>query len=594
MFKKIFQHKWRIILILILVVLIGYFTYPKIFKKNNEVRYVLAQVEKGTVLVSVSGSGQISAIDQIDIKPKISGTIEGIYVKDGDEIKKGKLIFKLDESDYQKAVRDAENALQTAKLDLEKLLEPADELDILKAENDLTQAKNTKQKAEDNLEKTYDDGFNTVSNTFLNLPSIMSDLDDMFFDNSIESVYDNIDWYSNLIVRWREYDDSLAVYKNDAIIKYNKADSEYDLNFNHYKKTSRDSSKKEIEDLINETYQTTKDIAESIKSFKNYTDFIKNILIDKEIRVPTIINTHQTALDSYTSKVNSYLTSLLSAKQSIKDYKQAILDAEAAIQEKTLSLAKLKAGPDELDIRTKKIAIQQKEDNLKTAQENLAKCFVYAPFDGLISEVKVKKGDTVSSGTVLATLITKQKIVEITLNEIDAAKVKVGQKATLSFDALPDLTLTGQVNEIDTVGTVSQGVTSYGVKINLDTDDERIKPGMSVTANIVIEAKTDVLVVPNSAVKSQGDLRYVELIEAPAEIKNKLKIGTSIVLPKEIQIKNQPVEIGSSSETITEILSGLKEKDLVVSSKINQSKETQTQRTPSFQFPGMGGQIRPR
>ena len=594
MFKKIFQHKWRIILILILVVLIGYFTYPKIFKKNNEVRYVLAQVEKGTVLVSVSGSGQISAIDQIDIKPKISGTIEGIYVKDGDEIKKGKLIFKLDESDYQKAVRDAETALQTAKLDLEKLLEPADELDILKAENDLTQAKNTKQKAEDNLEKTYDDGFNTVSNTFLNLPSIMSDLDDMFFDNSIESVYDNIDWYSNLIVRWREYDDSLAVYKNDAIIKYNKADSEYDLNFNHYKKTSRDSSKKEIEDLINETYQTTKDIAESIKSFKNYTDFIKNILIDKEIRVPTIINTHQTALDSYTSKVNSYLTSLLSAKQSIKDYKQAILDAEAAIQEKTLSLAKLKAGPDELDIRTKKIAIQQKEDNLKTAQENLAKCFVYAPFDGLISEVKVKKGDTVSSGTVLATLITKQKIVEITLNEIDAAKVKVGQKATLSFDALPDLTLTGQVNEIDTVGTVSQGVTSYGVKINLDTDDERIKPGMSVTANIVIEAKTDVLVVPNSAVKSQGDLRYVELIEAPAEIKNKLKIGTSIVLPKEIQIKNQPVEIGSSSETITEILSGLKEKDLVVSSKINQSKETQTQRTPSFQFPGMGGQIRPR
>ena len=594
MFKKIFQHKWRIILILILVILIGYFTYPKIFKKNNEVHYVLAQVEKGTVLVSVSGSGQISAIDQIDIKPKISGTIEGIYVKDGDEIKKGKLIFKLDESDYQKAVRDAENALQTAKLDLEKLLKPADELDILKAENDLTQAKNTKQKAEDNLEKAYDDGFNTVSNTFLNLPSIMSDLDDMFFDNSIESVYDNIDWYSNLIVRWREYDDSLAVYKNDAITKYNKADSEYDLNFNHYKKISRDSSKKEIEDLINETYQTTKDIAESIKSFKNYTDFIKNILIDKEIRVPTIINTHQTALDSYTSKVNSYLTSLLSAKQSIKDYKQAILDAEATIQEKTLSLAKLKAGPDELDIRTKKIAIQQKEDNLKTAQENLAKCFVYAPFDGLISEVKVKKGDTVSSGTVLATLITKQKIVEITLNEIDAAKVKVGQKATLTFDALPDLTLTGQVNEIDTVGTVSQGVTSYGVKINLDTDDERIKPGMSVTANIVIEAKTDVLVVPNSAVKSQGDLRYVELIEAPAEIKNKLKIGTSIVLPKEIQIKNQPVEIGSSSETITEILSGLKEKDLVVFSKINQSKETQTQRTPSFQFPGMGGQIRPR
>jgi HlyD family secretion protein len=592
MFKKIFQHKWRTILILTLVVLIGYFTYTKIFKKNNEVRYVLAQAEKRTVLVSVSGSGQISALDQIDIKPKISGTIEGIYVKGGDEVKKGKLIFKLDESDYQKVVRDAENALQTAKLDLEKLLKPADELDILKAENALIQAKNAKQKAEDNLEKAYDDGFNTVSNIFLDLPSIMSNLHDMFFENSIESAYENIDWYSNLIVRWRrEYDDSLAVYKNDAIAKYNKADSEYDLNFDHYKKTSRDSSKEEIEDLINETYQTTKDIAESIKSFKNYIDFIKDILIEKEVRVPTIINTHQTTLDSYTSKVNSYLTSLFLIKQSIKDYKQAILDAEASIQEKTLSLAKLKAGPDELDIKTKKIIIQQKEDNLKTAQENLAKCFIYAPFDGLISEVKVKKGDTVSPGTVLATLITKQKIVEITLNEIDAAKVKVGQKATLTFDALPDLNLTGKVTEIDTVGTVSQGVTSYGVKIVLDSDDERIKPGMSVNAEIIVDVKPDVLTLPNSAIKSEGNLHYVQLIDAPKEIKDKLKIGRAILLPKEVKIKNQPVEIGVSNDTLTEILSGVSEGDIVISSKV--TPQTQTPQTRSmFQFPGMGPQRR--
>jgi HlyD family secretion protein len=241
-----------------------------------------------------------------------------------------------------------------------------------------------------------------------------------------------------------------------------------------------------------------------------------------------------------------------------------------------------------LAIQTAQNNLTRMKNALSDAEENLADCSISAPFDGVISDVKVKKGDTVSSGTVLATLITKQKIAEITLNEIDAAKVKLGQKATLTFDALPDLTLTGKVTEIDTVGTVSQGVTSYGVKIALDTDDERIKPGMSVTAEIVVEAKPDVLTLPNSAIKTQGNSNYVELIEASDTTKNKLKIGSSIVLPKNVQIKNQTVEIGISNDTMTEIVSGLKEGDIVISSKI--SSQTQTQSTQNqfrLQIPGM-------
>ena len=92
------------------------------------------------------------------------------------------------------------------------------------------------------------------------------------------------------------------------------------------------------------------------------------------------------------------------------------------------------------------------------------------------------------------------------------AKVKVGQKVTLTFDAIEDLSITGEVAEIDTLGTVSQGVVNYAVKIVFDTQDERVKSGMSVSAAIITDVKQDVLLVPNAAVKS-NDEQYVEVLE---------------------------------------------------------------------------------
>jgi len=582
--KKIFQRK-IIIPLLIILVLGSYFGYRAIKNKDKETRYVLASVQKGTIVVSVSGSGQISSSDQIDIKPKVNGEVSAIFVEEGEKVKTGKLILKLDDTDFQKAVRDAETSLETAKLELEKLLEPPDELALLQAENSLAQAKETKQKAEDNLEKAYEDGFNTVANAFLDLPTVMAGLQDILFGDDFSRIQSNINYYTDTT---KIYDERVFQYEKDAYDRYQLARKAYDQNFADYKSASRYSDKVAIEELISQTYETTKSIAEAVKSANNLIQFYKDKLTERDLKPNPLSDTHLSSLNTYTGKTNSHLLNLLSIKRTIEDNKESILNAERSIEEKEKSLAKLKAGPDELDIRAKKIAVQQKEDNLLTAKENLAKCFIYAPFNGLISDIKVKRGDSVSSGTALATLITEQKIAEISLNEVDAAKVKTGQKATLTFDALPEVSITGKVVEVDTVGTVSQGVVSYGVKIALDTDEERIKPGMSVTADIIIDAKTDVLVLPNSAVKSQGNSYYVELVKADEKLSQQLLANVSgVILPK--SPTSQSVEVGLSNDTSTEIVSGLKEGDIVVSSTITPVQTTQTQRTQQFQIPGMGG-----
>jgi HlyD family secretion protein len=233
--------------------------------------------------------------------------------------------------------------------------------------------------------------------------------------------------------------------------------------------------------------------------------------------------------------------------------------------------------------------LEQKEKDLANTKDKLKDYEIKAKISGEITDFSetIKEGDQILPSTVLGKITTKEKIIKISLNEIDAAKVKIDQKAILTFDALPELTLTGKIVEIDKVGTVSQGVTSYGIKIALDSDDERVKPGMSVNAEIIVEVKPDVLTLPNSAIKSEGNLRYVQLIEAPKEIKNKLKIGAPIVLPKGVEIKNQPVEVGISNETMTEILSGVSEGDIVISSKVTPKTQT-TQTQFRLQIPGMG------
>ncbi len=145
-FNLISQHKRTAIISLIIIVIGGYFGYKNLTEDGETVRYVTAATEKGTLIVSISGSGQVSVSDQVDIKPKVSGDVVYVGVKNGQEVKTGTFLVQIDTSDAEKEVRDAKTALETAQLELDELLEPPDELDLLMAENNLAQAKELTQK----------------------------------------------------------------------------------------------------------------------------------------------------------------------------------------------------------------------------------------------------------------------------------------------------------------------------------------------------------------------------------------------------------------------------------------------------------------
>ncbi len=137
-------------------------------------------------------------------------------------------------------------------------------------------------------------------------------------------------------------------------------------------------------------------------------------------------------------------------------------------------------------LQAAQVTLQQSQNQLLDAQKTLNDTTITAPFDGIVTTMSVAPGQFSSTGSELATMASNKQDAMVLINENDIAKVKVGQKATLKFDAIDGLTLTGQVSEIDTAGTTSQGTTSYGVKISFLTQDPRVKIGMSTTATISI------------------------------------------------------------------------------------------------------------
>jgi HlyD family secretion protein len=510
----IIGHKIISIITLILIAVGFYFLFKT--KTTAETRYVMGVVQKGDISSTVTGSGQIESLDTVTLSPKASGDITYVGVKVGDYVSSGKLIASID-------ARDALISLEDAKIALAKLTKSPDTLTLVQRQN--------------SLDKSYTDGWNLVASAVLDATPIVNGLNDLFGNNGYLGS-------SNIMNTGNSVKDKVSLAGNS----YYDAKKILDETIATYKGLSQTSDKKDIENLISKMDNTFKVIANSVKITQTAFDAIN---ADLGSSSTTKAISTQSSLTSWTNTANNYVVNLSSASSSITENNQSLND--------------LIAGSDALDIKSAQLSVQSKQN----AYDDY---FVRAPFSGVIASLTAQVG--AASGSSIGTLITKQKIATISLNEVDIASIKVGQKVALSFDAIEGLTVDGKVAEIDSVGTVSSGVVSYNVQISFDTQDDRIKPGMSVTASITTDSKQGVLVVPNSAIKTKGNYSYVEAFEIPLKDIGGNQGVTSIILPIQKKIKT-----GLANNTVTEIVSGLNENNQIITKTIAVTTSTPTTTT---------------
>lgn len=205
---------------------------------------------------------------------------------------------------------------------------------------------------------------------------------------------------------------------------------------------------------------------------------------------------------------------------------------------------------------------------------------VYAPISGTVTGLSLQKGTVLVAQSSSSGSATSQKIASIKTNalaqlsvnltEIDVVKIKIGDKATITLGAFPEKTYTGKVVSIDTIGSISSGVTNYPAIIGLDTEAPEILPNMSVDAKIITKVKNDVILVPSSSVQTSNGQLTVRIL-------------------KDGKVSQVDVEIGDSNDTQTEITSGVSEGDTVVTNVVTSTSTSSTSSPFSGLNRGFGG-----
>jgi len=288
---------------------------------------------------------------------------------------------------------------------------------------------------------------------------------------------------------------------------------------------------------------------------------------------------------------------------------------------------------DDEQIEILKLQNQLAEARVEDAQQALDETLnaspeVTAPFDGFITKVNVEGGDDILKGTVAVTLADPNRFeADILVSEMDIFQVKLGGDATVQIDALTSLTIPAKVTHISPTATIQSGVVNYYVKVELESmealmqqrqeampdissgelpapikqaieegrmtqeeaeamleqmqqarqgqqtaiEDFQLREGLTVTVSIIIEEATDVLLVPNGAITTQGRQTYVQVVSADGSI------------------ENRAVTTGISNWQYTEVTEGLSDGEQVVVTQGTTTTTTPQQGGNRIIIPGMGG-----
>jgi len=277
------------------------------------------------------------------------------------------------------------------------------------------------------------------------------------------------------------------------------------------------------------------------------------------------------------------------------DAKKAAYDVAVA----TLNQAQAKVVQSKAQMASSSAHLTQENATLRKLTDVLGKTEYVAPFDGIVTNLPVREGETVvvgiqnSQGSTLMTLADMSvPTAEIRVDETDIVNVKLGESADVTIDAMPDQAFKGRVTEIGDQALVrSSGVATsqttagnqeakdFKVVITIDNPPQNLRPGFSTTAKITTANKSNVLALPIQAltIRTQGELDAQRAVangkkgsalsnrSTVQDAKSKKDVQGVFVLnriTKKVDFK--PVETGIQGSTDMEVTSGLGEGQEIV------------------------------
>lgn len=411
--------KKKIIIWIIVVVVVAGGLFFAFRSKNKKPEFLTEKAQKGSVIQTVSVTGELTSENEISLNFETSGRVKEVKGWIGKEVVSGEILATIDDAILNQQLTKARASLDQA------IANAGGSNDTIR-EN---------EQAVDNAQDYYDE---------------TDDLEDQKVV-AAEQGYSNAKDY---------YDDALSFY-NKEVDDHGTGSSE--AKSAKLTLTTAENNKKTAEEAL-ETAKKTRDL--------NKTTADNSLKTAKEKL--------ETAESNYTKEAND-----ASVKYAQAEYEIAL--------------------------------------------KNLDKASLKAPVNGLLTKVEYKKGEVLGTASMtnpFGKMISKDFILETNIPESDIAKIKLGQKAEITFDAFSsDDKFSAEVIEIEPASTVIQDVVYYKTKLKINNADSRLKAGMSADIDIQIAKKSNVVLIPQQAVKENGK-KIVKVLSADGSSKEvEVKIG---------------------------------------------------------------------
>jgi len=248
------------------------------------------------------------------------------------------------------------------------------------------------------------------------------------------------------------------------------------------------------------------------------------------------------------SQKESYRITLNTAGQEIAAALNIAQDAEATWSKERDTLALSEAGTSKLDLNGQMANVKAAQADVESAQARLRKTLIVAPFDGTVTRMDIKVGEIIASNSSQISLMNTDSFnIESYVPEVHIAHIKTGNPAKVTLDAYDSETIfNATAVSIDLAETIRDGISTYKVVLSFQSNDPRIKSGMTGSVSIVTLEKANTIVVPRSVIIKRDSYQYVQKRVDDTTVEVLVETGDSTALGQ------------------VEILSGLSDGDVIV------------------------------
>lgn len=528
------KKKWPKRLVILAVVVLAVFLGLRLLTGGSPTALAGAYLSDTALVqdmtVAISGTGTVQPIDSYKVTALVKGEILSSPFEEGQTVQKDDVLFVLDAGDVESSLKQGQTGVEQAQLGVESAQLSYDSL--LRTQRDNAKDRQVKANATGVVNKVYvDPGDNVAAGTPI---ADILDRDNM-----------------KLTVPFHAADAAGFYVGQPALV-------------------SVDGTSETLSGVISEL-SATNSVGPGGTLVRNVTIVVTNpgALSPASTGTASVGPAFSAASASFAYNASKQLVAKYTGELERLDIKEGdrVTDGQVVGEFKEQNFQ------DQLDaavinLKNAQLTLKNAQNNLEKLQDSLENYTITAPISGTIIEKNYKAGDNVDPSTAAASGAPAFMAViydmttltfDLSINELDIGKIRVGQEVEVSADALDGKTFTGRVDKVNINGTTVNGKTTYPVTVKLEGSGEELLaqglyPGMNISARVIVEQAGSVLCVPVEYVV-RGNKVLVAGEGALDENGN---------VTDKSKIEERQVTLGRSSEEYIEILDGLEEGETVL------------------------------